>query len=156
VEKGGNGMNAFEEYRERKNTAYYLKLRETVRKIVAQRRLFSCMNDTKWLKLQQAVEILPFPPPYDVKCLTDKDDDSAGAFSCIPAYIGDWSSYWEEGAPAFLNIEWMKVWPVRGIYRGRLIPDEVQDETAEFAAVLLKLAIPYEEENGIFTIYGYK
>lgn len=39
--------------------------------------------------------------------------------------------------------------------QGRLIADEIIDETEEFISILKKYNIPYEEDNGCFIIYGY-
>jgi hypothetical protein len=98
---------------------------------------------------------LPFPPPYNLKCVTD--DEEPGGFSTdAPHYVGDWSCYWEEGLPPFFNIEWMEVLPRYGKYRGRLVADEILDETDEFIALLTRIGISYEKKNGCIVIYGYQ
>lgn len=135
------------------------QLRARVFAVVIKKQLTSLMNDTKWLELQLAINELRFPPPYVCRCITDEEGKEEGALaslSCIPRYMGDWSNYYEEGMPVLFNIEWIKVHPRIGIFRGRLVKDEVIDETAAFRKILNRLYIPYEEENNIFTVYGYK
>jgi hypothetical protein len=149
-------VTAYEEFKSRlKLHAEYLgALKEKTLKIAAERRLFPVMNDTKWLELQSAVYDLPFPPSYRIKCVTD-DGDPKEWMEDAPRYIGDWSSYWDEGLPPFFDIEWLKVLPRYGKYRGRLVADEILDETEEFIALLLRIGIQFKEKNGRFTIYGY-
>ncbi|MDR3353716.1 MAG: hypothetical protein LBO21_01605 [Synergistaceae bacterium] len=78
--------------------------------------------------------------------------------SDAPRYVGDWSGFWDggEALPLFLNIEWLEVLPRNGKHRGRLIADEVLDETDAFIALLKRINIPDEEKNGRVVIYGYK
>ena len=150
-------MNEFEQYKEHlQKYEHIAEFKKKVMKIVFRKNLSSVMNDTKWLELQKAIEILPFPPPYTVKSVTYEDDWSNGNLEDAPRYVGDWSNFWEEGLPPFFTIEWMKVRPRYGKYRGRLVADEIFDETEEFIAILEKYSIPYENENGTITIYGYK
>ena len=154
-------MDKFTEYKERLKThsEYILALRKDIHRIINQRELSSVMNDTKWLELQREVESLPFYPPLIVKCLTAPDDYPIGELVDAPRYLGDWSSFWQEGLPPFINIEWIRVRPRHGKYRGRLVPDEILDETEEFLSIMDKLSIPYEEDSedsGTFIIYGYR
>ncbi|MCM1416745.1 MAG: hypothetical protein NC430_12585, partial [bacterium] len=53
-------------------------------------------------------------------------------------------------------IEWIKVRPRILKHRGKLIAPELIDESTEFEAILKKYNIPYEKQNDIFCIYGYK
>jgi len=151
-------MIDYEEYKSQiRSYAFLADLRKKTNRIIAEKQLSLVMNDTKWLKLQNAVSDLPFLPPYICKCVTYDDDYNIGSLSDAPAFLGDWSSFWEEGIPApFFNIEWIKVRPRHGKYKGMLVDNEILDETSVFVALLDKYSIPYEEENGIFTIYGYK
>ena len=49
------------------------QLKEKVQRIVSERGLYSCMNDTKWDKLRDAMRHeMPFQPPYIVKFLFDE------------------------------------------------------------------------------------
>lgn len=132
------------------------KLRDDVRQLVNQRQLISEMNDSRWIALQQAVSHLPFPPPFLLKQVTDTQAPEYDLQSKIPSWTGDWTNYYEEGMPPFFMIEWIKVRAQLSRHRGRLIADEIIDATEEFRAILLKLRLPYTEDNGIFTLYGYR
>lgn len=150
-------MNEFEQYKEYlRQHNDFVEWKKNVAEILTRKQLSSIMNDTKWLELQKAVGTLSFPPPYICKQITDEKSDKIGQLEDAPHYVGDWSSFWEEGLPLFFDIEWLKVRPRKGIYRGRLVADEVLDETEEFIAILEKYSIPYENKNGTITIYGYK
>lgn len=145
----------FEEYKEHLQQSNFSEWKEQVAKIVFQKNLSSVMNDTKWIELQKSIADLSFPPPFILKCVTDESDFQTALLHDAPHYYGDWSSYWEEGLPPFFAIQWIKVNPKYGKYRGRLVADEILDETEEFIAILEKFSIHYEYENGIITIYGY-
>lgn len=124
-----------------------------VQKIIAERQLCSCMNTTKWRELQNAVDELPFPPPYMCKWVTDADpvDD----FTRDVHHIGDWS----EGALSYREypfIEWIKVRPRKLTHQGFLIPPKVEDESELFEAILLKYNIPFEKNGATYVIYGYR
>ncbi|GHT78544.1 hypothetical protein FACS189464_2170 [Bacteroidia bacterium] len=149
-------QEAREQYKHYCEREDIIEFKKEVAKIIQQRQLSSVMNDTKWIELQCAIDTLPFPPAYIQKCLTDKDDFSVWTFDKEPHYLGDWSSFWDEGISLFFNIEWIKVRPRLAKYRGRLVTDEILDETEEFEAILTKYNIPYEEDKGTFIIYGYK
>ncbi|MDR3353717.1 MAG: hypothetical protein LBO21_01610 [Synergistaceae bacterium] len=66
----------YEEYKShlRRYAESVEELRKAVHGITAEKRLFPVMNDTKWLELQNAVDELPFPPPYRLKCVTEDDE----------------------------------------------------------------------------------
>ena len=150
-------MDKFEQYKERLQQFDGFKgYKEKVTAIIKQKGFTSIMNDTKWLELQRAIDTLPFPPPFVLKCVTYADDRPIGQLEDAPRWLGDWSSFWEEGLPPFFDIEWIKVRPRRGVYQGRLIADKVTDETDAFIEILAQYSIPYENENGTITIYGYK
>ena len=60
---------------ERGNFARQKSTTELVAKIVQERQLTSCMNNTKWDKFRHAMlEEMPFRPPYEIKTLFDEDD----------------------------------------------------------------------------------
>jgi len=127
------------------------KLKSKVNIIISQKQMYSVMNDTKWKELQQAINELLFPPPYELKYVTDEEDPLE--FNEDVTYIGDWS---DEPLTPFFRIEWIKVRPRYRKYRGRLIQEELVDETEEFIYLLKKYYIPYEEKQGTFIIYGYR
>lgn len=128
-----------------------------VSKIVENRNLCSYMNNTKWNELIYAVRTqMPFPPPYDMKFLTEETHINTGIHNNDSFYWGDWTG---ENFPAqdfYCNIEWMKIRPRYLKHQGRLIPPLMIDATSEFEEILAKYQIPYEKENGLYTIYGYR
>ena len=133
--------------------------KKRVATIIAKKQLTSFMNDAKWLQLQLAVDELLFPPSYVVRCITDEEEaekEALAFLNTIPRYLGNWSNFYNEGMPILFNIEWVKVYPQLGVFRGMLIEDEVIDESESFRKILNRLSIPHNEESNIFTIYGYK
>lgn len=126
------------------------KLKEKVMLIVTQNHMCSIMNNTKWRELQNAIDDLPFPPPYELKYITDKVEPIP--FNKDVTYWGDWT---DEPLTPFFRIEWVKVRPRYLKYKGRLIKHELIDETEEFVSILQKYSIPYDEEDGTYIIYGY-
>ncbi|MCI9846921.1 DUF6678 family protein [Flavobacterium pectinovorum] len=148
---------------EREKYKYYIQnndsaldLKEKTRKIVTEKSLGSVMNDTKWLKLQNAIEKLPFAPPYIEKLIFEDKTFEEVQISDNPDWLGDWSPFYQEGMSLFFAIEYIKVRPRYAEHQGRLTVPKVIDETKEFIQLLKELYIPYEEDNGTFIIYGYK
>ena len=112
------------------------------------------MNNTKWKELKNAVDDLPFPPPYVLKNVFE-EEENVPKFDEDVSYLGDWSNEafnWGD----YFAIEWIKVRPRYKKHRGRLVPDEIVDETEEFLCILKKFNIPFEEQDGVYTIYGYR
>ena len=138
------------------NNNYALELREKVRKVVTEKGLSSVMNDTKWLKLQSSIEKLPFEPPYIEKLILENKTFKEVQIDDTPQWLGDWSPFYNEGMYLFFAIEYIKVRPRYAEYSGRLVAPKIFDETEEFEQLLKELNIPYDEDNGTFTIYGYK
>jgi hypothetical protein len=138
------------------NDPHVLDKREKARKIVTEKGLSSIMNDTKWLKLQSSIEKLPFPPPYIEKLIFENKTFEEVQISDAPQWLGDWSPFYQEGMCLFFAIEYIKVRPRYAEYCGRLVAPKIFDETKEFEKLLKELHIPYEEDKGTFTIYGYK
>lgn len=56
----------------------------------------------------------------------------------------------------YIALEWIKVRPRYLKYRGRLIEPEMIDASEKFEEILQRYQIPYEMENGMYCIYGYK
>ncbi|SFC44131.1 hypothetical protein SAMN05421780_105224 [Flexibacter flexilis DSM 6793] len=138
------------------NDEYVLKLKEKVRQTINQKGLVSIMNDTKWLKLQHGVQSLPFPPPYIEKLVLEEKSFEEVQISDKPRWFGDWSPFYQEGMFLFFAIEYIKVRPCYAEHNGRLVAPTIIDETAAFEQLLQELHIPYEEDKGVFIIYGYK
>ena len=53
-------------------------------------------------------------------------------------------------------LEWVKIRPCTQKVRGKLIAPEIIDAGKELEDILKKYSIPYEEENGVYCIYGYR
>ncbi len=128
------------------------KHKEKVMQRVQQKQLYSVMNDTKWRELQNAVKTLQFPPPYQIKYVCD-ENPYPETFDRDVSYWGDWSG---EGLLPFFGVEWICVRPRYIKCRGKLIDDEIIDETIEFIAIMNNFSIPYIEKEGAYYIYGYK
>ena len=130
--------------------------KEKVMEIVSRKSLYSCMNNTKWKELQNAVADLPFPPPYILKDVC-QEESALPNFDKDVGYWGDWS---EEGLynwGDYYAIEWIKVRPRYTKHQGRLLPDVIADDvTKDFLAILKNHNIPYEVDNGVFIIHGYR
>ena len=141
--------------------------KENAHKIIAQRELCSYMNDTKWKELRYMMKgALPKAPYFTMRTLFDPEGVS---------YAGDWNypcicgahceSYFPDIAFA---IEWVKIRPVillphpeNGHLRGALPyctkPRTVENDLSEQITAMLKyLSIPFEMEQELFCIYGYK
>lgn len=134
------------------NTQMNRDFKGKIMKLVCERQLYSIMNDTKWNELFSAVNDLKFPPPFQMK-LIHKSTPEPEKFDIDVWYLGDWSV---DSWPLFFSIEWICVRPRYTKYRGRLVEDEVIDETQEFISILQRYSIPFEEDKGVIMIYGYK
>lgn len=132
---------------------------EQVLEIVEKRNLTSCMNNTKWKELRQAIlEEMPFPPPYILKTLFEGSDDLY--FHSLDKEV-DFLGAYDEESFVWLNykiIEWIKVRPC--YYEnmgGRLVQKRIfHNAEEEFLAILKKYHIPYETNEGLYMIYGYR
>lgn len=129
---------------------------ELVREEIARRGLTSWMNDTKWREFRKAMETeMPFPPPYLYKTLFEEE---AGLpdFSRDVRYLGDYGPE-DFAGHDYRVIQWVKVRPRYYSWEGGLTGKAVlHDAEAEFTAILDRLHIPWEEEKGVYTIYGYR
>lgn len=135
-------------------------LKERVRKIIQQRNLCGYMNDTKWNELRTAMmNDMPFPPPYILKFLFEEEAVGDKSFYEDVYYLGDWYSgfaieeHYFNGAFA---VEWIKVRPRYLKHRGHLIEPEVIDAEDKFVEILKRHSIYYEENDGVYCIYGYR
>ena len=129
-------------------------LKRKVFNIIRQRNLCSYMNDTKWEELRYSMYYdMPFPPPYDIKYI---DIDHSTGYDINKDMYCEGAWYEPFLLYDYSLIEWIKIKPVILKHRGALISPEVIDATKELINILEKYNIPYEKENNIFTIYGYK
>ena len=130
--------------------------KEKVTEIVSKKGLYSCMNNTKWKELQNAVEELSFPPPYIIKDVC-KEEPNISNFDKDVSHWGDWSDEGLYNWGDYFAIEWIKVRPRYTKHQGRLMPEIIADDiTEEFLTILKKYNIPYETDSGAFIIYGYR
>lgn len=133
------------------------EFKKKVYSIIEKRNLCSYMNNTKWDELITAVRNeMPFPPPNEIKYLTQDDIPQTKVLNEDVYYWGDWNGEYFPPREDYFNIEWIKVRPRYLKYRGKLIAPEVVDESKTFEAILIRYNIPYVEENGLYCIYGYR
>lgn len=147
---------------ERGNFARQKSITELVAKIVQERQLTSCMNNTKWDKFRHAMlEEMPFRPPYEIKTLFDEDDTFIQNFIKWDAnYCG---AYDEEEFAGFHYkvIEYLVV-KTRycDVTGGRVAAYKTwHDAAKEFVELMEKYHIPYvpyEKTDDTFIIYGYR
>lgn len=134
-------------------------LKEKVKRTVSEKGLCSCMNDTKWNELRSAMlEEMPFPPPYIVKFVIDDECFEEKDFQQDVYHTCDWYyAYSLDGCfNAAFAVEWIKVRPRYLKNKGQLIPPETVSAEEEFRSILEKYSIPFEEQGGVYCIYGYK
>jgi len=113
------------------------------------------MSNTKWRELQNAIDDLPFPPPYVLKDVCE--EANVPYFDKDVSYWGDWSDEALYNWGDYFAIEWIKVRPRYTKCQGRLVPETIAgDATEEFLTILKKYNIPFEEDNGVFIIHGYR
>ncbi|MDO5895810.1 DUF6678 family protein [Agrobacterium sp. Azo12] len=128
-------------------------LRTEIHNALTERGLTSHMNDTKWYKLCTAIyEEMPFPPSYwhkDVLYDAEEPEDPQS----VGSSYGDWARTPE--ASLGLHIEWLKVDPRYAHHRGQLIPPRIEDCSAQFRDILIRLNIPFTEEEHLFVIHGH-
>ncbi len=134
---------------------------QLVAQIVQQKQLTSCMNNTKWDLFRTAMlEEMPFPPPYEIKTLFDKDEIFIKNFITNDAsYQG---CYIDEDF-VNLNYKTIEYLVIKTRYYhtsgGRLVSHKIwNDATSQFLELMKKYHIPYvpyETFNDTFFIYGY-
>ncbi|MBQ8966576.1 DUF6678 family protein [Ruminococcus sp.] len=128
-------------------------LREMVRLTAEERRLVSCMNDTKWRELFSALK--EKCPRVDIRYKSLFEEDPPEGYS------GLWE---DEGLDYTLNaeLEWVKLRPVTAetIARGALLDPRVitTDDTALLKEIFAEYNIPheYDEAEQAYVVWGYK
>lgn len=124
-----------------------------IRRLLAERRLASHMNDTKWRELCRGVRTLPFPPAYQAKYV-DSDALVPVALEHAPTYFGDWARTPE--ASLGMHIEWLKIAPRYSRSSGRLSSPQVDDCSTELIGLLDQLRLLYVEQDGFIILYGHR
>lgn len=127
---------------------------EKIAKMIEERQLTSYMNTTKWMEfLQVMTKEMPLKVPYAFRTLFDEDGRNDDLY--ITCYCRECFNNHD-----FKSLEWVKVKPkfCEKKYRGRLIEDEEiwHDLEEEFMDGMKKYSIPYEEEDGMYIVYGYR
>ncbi|MEW4413803.1 DUF6678 family protein [Clostridium sp. AN503] len=108
-------------------------LREKVSRIIKDRNLCSYMNSTKWNELITAItEEMPFPPPFDIKYLTEEDCFPNEFLKGDVYHLGDWMGENFPPEEHYFNIEWIEVRPCYLKHRGKLTKPEIIDESKLF------------------------
>lgn len=138
--------------------------RERIFDIIVKKNLTSYMNDTKWREFRTAMlKEMPFQPPYDYKTLFDDSDYISKSYvqHLIKNEGPNYFCSFDEESFNFLlykAIEWVKVRPrFFTLEGGQLVKKKIwYDSENKFIEILRKYNIPYELENGVYTIYGYK
>ena len=124
-----------------------------IRRLLTERGLASCMNDTKWRGLCRGIITLPFPPAYQIKRI-DSDTPEPLELPHAPDYFGDWGRTPE--AAFGIHIEWLRIAPRYSRHRGRLIAPAIEDCSSELLALLRQLRLPFDEVNGFIMLYGHR
>lgn len=117
---------------------------------VERRGLASFMNRTRWERLCEAVDTeLPFPPAFDLQTVLGGRGPLMSTDA--PSFHGDW-----QALQPYFHVEWVRVAPRWSRGLGRLVPDEVIDCSDAFRDLLLRLGVPFREDQArTFWIYGY-
>lgn len=104
------------------------------------------MNNTKWKELVSAITSDPnYSPEVNIKYLFS--EEVSNSYSSVW-----WDEVENEG---FEIIEWIKIRSTKEEFQGRLVDPKTTDHTDFITKGLNAHNIPFEFENGIFTIHGY-
>lgn len=124
-----------------------------LRKLLMERGLASYMNDTKWRELCWGIGELAFAPAYQIKCV-DRDTPEPSELAYAPAYLGDWARTPE--ACLGIHVEWLKIAPRYARHGGARATPAIEDCTSALLALLDRLKIVYDEQDGFITLYGHR
>lgn len=116
-------------------------------KYIINNQLSSCMNNTKWTKLiSEITKKEDFNPSVNIKYVLSSENN--GLFSPV---------WWEEVKREGFNlIEWLEINPIKTTHIGRLVKPKTEDFSKFIETGLKKHSIPFEVNDGIFKVYGYK
>lgn len=105
----------------------------------------SLMNATKWRELATCVEQISHGQLLTrVKCLLD---ESPSGFACF-----DWE--WVRNGDTSI-IEWLEIDPILRTFRGRLVPDKIEDLSVLVESVLRAVGVPFSAEGQCFRVWGH-
>jgi hypothetical protein len=117
---------------------------------IRKHQLSSCMNNTKWKRLINAITSKKeYAPNVKIKLIFDKSEEDEKIEFC-PVW---WKNIEQDG---FEVIEWLKINSIEKEYLGRLVEPKFTDHYEFIKKSIKKSNVNYEYENSIFTIYGYK
>ncbi len=121
--------------------------RESLEKYIFENQLSSCMNNTKWTELiLEITKNKNFIPSVNIKYLFDSENN--GLYSPV---------WWEEvERDGFNLIEWLEINPIKTTHIGRLVKPKTEDFSDFIENGLKKHSIPFELNDGIFKVYGYR
>ena len=112
--------------------------------MISDRNLVSAMNNTKWIKLANAITAdNGSEPTARVKNL---DEVEPSGYSLL-----DWN--FSEFNPAL--IEWIDIDPVKRKRLGALVPDKKMDVSNYIVEALKASNVPYSIENEMYRVWGY-
>jgi hypothetical protein len=120
---------------------------DSLEKYIAENQLSSCMNNTKWKELISEITLRDdFNPPVNIKYVFDSENN--GLFSPV---------WWEEvERDGFNLIEWLEINPIKSTHIGRLVKPKTEDFSEFIENGLKKHSIPFELNDGIYKVYGYR
>ncbi len=110
------------------------------------------MNDTRWRRLQAAIDSLPFPPPYQRKDVLRAEPDSPD----LDADVSYQGNYTDECLGPFFATEWIRIRPRYLKQVGRLLPPVLVDCEAELLQALREYGLRHERDGDTIVIHGYK
>lgn len=122
-------------------------MEKTTLKYIADNQLSSFMNNTKWKELVRMLKSNPdYDPEVKIKYLFENEPSMGFSTIC-------WKEVERDG---FELIQWIKINPTKEVFIGRLVSPDQTDYSDLIEKGLTRINIPYEFDEGIFTIYGYK
>jgi len=125
-------------------------MRDDVLKIVNREQLVSCMNNTRWHALLEALNLIPVAKRVKYIDYPEVSNWQSGAWMPVPGYV-EFS-----GGPTPLRfIEWLEVRKTTDRH-GRFASDRASDCYSEIQNVLATMTVDVEETHSSFIIYGYR
>jgi len=105
------------------------------------------MNNTKWERLISKVILNDtFEPRVNIKFIFDTK--VSNVFSIV---------HWDEvRLEGYKLIEWIKINPIKEEYLGTLVEPKYTDYSQLIETKLIQNHIPYEYDDKVFIVYGYK
>lgn len=135
------------------------KLRELTSNAAENRGLHRVTEEELWETLREAVMTeMPFQPPFVVKFLID--DFPAGDVNALERATHPYSWHeafvFEDIFHAAFALEWVKICPRYFKERGRLVSPEVTEGERYLCGILNKYSIPFEKDEKLYTVYGWR